>query len=142
MTDRLTPARRSANMAAIRGRDTAPELAVRRALRLLGVGYRLHDGRLPGRPDIVMRGRRTVILVHGCFWHRHEGCRFSYSPKSNRDFWETKFAENMARDARNQKKLQDGGWAAASATANCRGRRHGYIRLWNGGIYPLNTVSR
>ena len=110
MTDRLTPARRSANMAAIRGRDTAPELAVRRALRLLGVGYRLHDGRLPGRPDIVMRGRRTVIFVHGCFWHRHEGCRFTYLPESRSEFWQTKFAGNVARDARNQKKLLDSGW--------------------------------
>ena len=110
MTDSLTPARRSANMAAIRGRDTGPELAVRRVLRAHGVGYRLHVAGLPGRPDIVMQGRRTVIFVHGCFWHRHEGCRFAYTPKSRVDFWRKKFADNVARDHKNKTRLLDGGW--------------------------------
>ena len=134
MTDRLTTARRSANMAAIRGRDTAPELAVRRALRLLGIGYRLHDGRLPGRPDIVMRGRRTVIFVHGCFWHRHEGCHFAYSPKSKREFWQTKFAGNVAR-ARNQKKLLDvDGWSCCLGyreLPRTQTRLHSPLERWN-----------
>lgn len=110
MTDRLTPARRSANMAAIRRSNTAPELAVRRALRALGIGYRLHVGGLPGRPDIVMMGRGAVIFVHGCFWHRHPGCRFAYIPKSRVDFWQKKFAGNVARDDKNKTRLIDGGW--------------------------------
>lgn len=110
MVDRLTPAHRSANMAAIRGRETGPELAVRRALRSLGIGYRLDVRTLLGRPDIVMKGRRAVMFVHGCFWHRHQGCRFAYHPKSRTGFWETKFAGNVARDRRNEAALRDSGW--------------------------------
>lgn len=110
MTDRVSAERRSANMAAIRGRDTAPELFVRGILRELGVGYRLHDKTLPGRPDIVMKGRRKAIFVNGCFWHRHPRCRFSYEPKSRIAFWSEKFAGNVARDVRNQTALHDRGW--------------------------------
>jgi DNA mismatch endonuclease, patch repair protein len=109
MADRLTQAARSALMATIRGRDTGPELAVRRALRSLGVGYRLHVKGLPGRPDIVMKGRRAIIFVHGCFWHRH-GCRAASTPKSRQDYWQPKFAANVARDQRNQQLLHDSGW--------------------------------
>ncbi|WP_147078818.1 very short patch repair endonuclease [Methylobacterium haplocladii] len=90
MTDRISKERRSRNMGAVRGKDTGPEIAVRRALRSLGVGYRLHVRGLPGRPDIVMAGRRTVIEVRGCFWHRHPGCRFAYSPRSRIEFWQSK----------------------------------------------------
>jgi DNA mismatch endonuclease, patch repair protein len=110
MLDKIDRLRRSANMAAIRGRDTGPELAVRRSLRSLGIGYRLHVRGMPGRPDIVMQGRRAVIFVHGCFWHRHEGCRFAASPKSRVDFWQKKFADNVARDHKNETRLRDGGW--------------------------------
>lgn len=110
MTDRVSREQRSANMAAIRGTHTAPELFVRSLLRQMGVGYRLHDRSLPGRPDIVMKGRHKVIFVHGCFWHRHEGCRYCYEPKSRTAFWRDKFAGNMARDARNLAALQDRGW--------------------------------
>lgn len=108
--DRITKQQRSANMAAIRCRDTAPEIAVRRILRSLGVGYRLHGKNLPGRPDIVMRGRRRVILVHGCFWHRHDRCRFACTPKSRQDFWDDKFAATVARDLRNLRLLRESGW--------------------------------
>lgn len=108
--DKISKARRSANMAAIKGRDTGPELVVRRILRGLGVGYRLHAKDLPGRPDIVMRGRRRVIFVHGCFWHRHLGCPYSYSPKSRQDFWAGKFAETVVRDQRSLSELQKSGW--------------------------------
>ena len=111
MADRLTPVRRSANMAAIRGQDTAPERAVRRALHGLGVGYRLQDRSLPGKPDIVMKGRGAVILVHGCFWHRHEACREASTPKTRAGFWEAKFAKNVERDRRNLQKLLDSGWS-------------------------------
>lgn len=109
--DRISRERRSANMAAIRGRDTGPELAVRRILRSLGIGYRLHGRGLPGRPDIVMHGRRSIIFVHGCFWHRHERCRYAYSPKSREDFWESKFAGTVARDLRNLRLLRESGWS-------------------------------
>jgi DNA mismatch endonuclease, patch repair protein len=109
IADRLSQAERSALMAAIRGRDTGPELAVRRALRSLGVGYRLHVKGLPGRPDIVMKGRGTVIFVHGCFWHRHS-CRAASTPKSRVDYWQAKFTGNIARDKRNQQQLGDAGW--------------------------------
>jgi DNA mismatch endonuclease (patch repair protein) len=108
--DRISRERRSANMAAIRGGDTAPENAVRRVLRSLGVGYRLHGQGLPGRPDIVMKGRRKAIFVHGCFWHRHGGCRFAYQPKSRVPFWADKFAGTVARDLRSVAALAAGGW--------------------------------
>ncbi|MGP0059734.1 MAG: very short patch repair endonuclease [Beijerinckiaceae bacterium] len=108
--DRISAERRSANMAAIRGKDTAPERAVRSVLRNLGVGYRLHVRGLPGRPDIVMKGRRKVIFVHGCFWHRHEGCRFAYQPKSRAAFWADKFARTVARDLRSVAALAADGW--------------------------------
>jgi len=108
--DQISQERRSANMAAIRGRDTGPERAVRSVLRSLGIGYRLHGRGLPGRPDIVMKGRRKAIFVHGCFWHRHEGCRFAYHPKSREDFWGAKFAGTVARDRRSVAALAAGGW--------------------------------
>ena len=108
--DRLTPACRSANMARIRGKNTTPERAVRSALHRLGFRFRLHDRSLPGTPDIVLRSRKTVVLVHGCFWHRHPRCRFAYSPKTRRDFWVTKFSENVARDRRQRNALRRAGW--------------------------------
>jgi DNA mismatch endonuclease (patch repair protein) len=108
--DRISSDRRSANMAAIRGRDTGPEMAVRRILRSLGVGYRLHGRGLPGRPDIVMHGRRRVILVHGCFWHRHGGCVQAALPKTRPEFWLAKFAQTMKRDRTNTRKLREAGW--------------------------------
>lgn len=110
MVDRVSGEHRSRIMSRIRGKDTAPELAVRRTLRSMGIGYRLHVRDLPGRPDIVMAGRRTVIEVRGCFWHRHPGCRFAYSPRSRTDFWEAKFAANVERDRRNELALNQAGW--------------------------------
>jgi len=112
MTDRISEARRSWNMSRIRGKDTKPEIAVRSMLHGLGYRFRLHRNDLPGRPDIVLPSRKTVVLVHGCYWHRHPGCRYAYSPKSRVDFWEKKFAENIARDRRNMDELQSIGWRA------------------------------
>lgn len=112
MTDRISEARRSWNMSRIRGKDTKPEIAVRSMLHKLGYRFRLHRNDLPGRPDIVLPSRKTVIMVHGCYWHRHPGCRYAYSPKSRVDFWENKFAENIARDHRNMDELQSIGWRA------------------------------
>ncbi|MGJ4900727.1 very short patch repair endonuclease [Bradyrhizobium sp. HKCCYLRH2060] len=110
MADTITRERRSANMAAIKGSDTKPELAVRRLLWDMGVGYRLHVKGLPARPDIVMKGRRKIILVHGCFWHRHKNCPFAYTPRSQTAFWEEKFAKNVERDERNCSALKALGW--------------------------------
>jgi len=107
IVDRST---RSRMMGGIRGRDTAPELLVRRFLHKRGFRYALHVGELPGRPDIVLSRYRTVVLVHGCFWHRHKGCRYAYTPRSNRKFWESKFTGNVVRDAKNMKALRALGW--------------------------------
>lgn len=109
MVDILTPEKRSELMGRIRGADTKPELFVRRALHALGYRFRTHSRELPGRPDLVFSRRRALIFVHGCFWHRH-GCKKTYVPKSRRKFWETKFAENVARDKRVQKLLAEAGW--------------------------------
>lgn len=97
-------------MARIRGKDTGPEIAVRKALHAAGFRFRLHDSRLPGRPDLVLPKWRSLIFVHGCFWHRHPDCRFAYTPKSRVDFWEGKFASNVARDARNEAEAERLGW--------------------------------
>jgi len=97
-------------MARITGKNTKPELKVRRMLRALGIGYRLHASDLPGRPDIVMRKRRAAIEVRGCFWHRHAGCRSAYMPKSRVEFWTAKFTGTVERDHRNEYALADLGW--------------------------------
>lgn len=97
-------------MGRIRGRDTSPEVAVRSMLHRAGYRFRLHVKTLPGKPDIVLRSRNTVIFVHGCFWHRHEGCKQCYTPKSNIEFWETKFAGNVQRDKKNTCALKTAGW--------------------------------
>jgi DNA mismatch endonuclease (patch repair protein) len=97
-------------MSRIRGRDTKPELAVRSVLHRLGYRFRLHVRYLPGRPDIVLPRHRTVVLVHGCFWHRHEGCRFCYMPKTRVDFWRRKFEGNVERDRVVRRELKKIGW--------------------------------
>ena len=104
-----TPAR-SRIMAAIRGHDTAPERLVRSALHRHGLRFRLHVRDLPGRPDIVLPRHRTVILVHGCFWHRHIGCPKGTLPATNRAWWVAKLRRNRARDRRNVRDLQAAGW--------------------------------
>lgn len=109
MADVFDRATRSRNMAAIRGRHTKPELIVRRYLHGRGLRYRLH-GPLPGRPDLVFRRLRTVVFVHGCFWHRHPGCRFAVLPRSNVAFWRAKLSGNRKRDLRNARRLRRDGW--------------------------------
>jgi len=108
--DVLTPEERRKNMSAIRGKDTRPELVVRSALHRLGFRFRIHVRSLPGRPDIVLPKYRTVVFVHGCFWHRHPGCRFAYSPSSRQEFWQQKFAKNQERDRQAQQRLREAGW--------------------------------
>ena len=110
MTDIVDSKRRSEMMAGIRGRDTKPELAVRRIAHKLGLRFRLHKKDLPGRPDLVFPRHRLAVFVHGCFWHRHDGCRYAYTPKSRVEFWMEKFAQNVARDRRNEDALQNLGW--------------------------------
>jgi DNA mismatch endonuclease (patch repair protein) len=97
-------------MSRIRGRDTGPEITVRRLLHAEGYRFRLHRRDLPGRPDIVLPGRRTVIFVHGCFWHRHRGCRLATVPSTRTEFWLSKFHSNVERDLNVQKELADLGW--------------------------------
>jgi DNA mismatch endonuclease, patch repair protein len=101
---------RSALMRRVRGKDTKPEMRLRKALHAAGLRYRLHDRRLPGRPDLVLPGRRLVIFVHGCFWHRHEGCSRTTTPKANNAYWMGKFAENIERDQRKTHQLRQAGW--------------------------------
>lgn len=110
MTDVFTPEKRSAVMRRVRGADTGPELAVRRALRAAGLGYRLGGGGLPGRPDVTMAGRRVALFVHGCFWHGHDCARGARLPKANGDYWRAKIDRNRARDARVQAALEAAGW--------------------------------
>lgn len=110
VTDKLSVARRSANMRAIRSKDTKPEMLVRRAVYALGYRYRLHRRNLPGKPDLAFIGKRKAILVHGCFWHQHNGCREASKPKSNSDYWNAKLARNVERDARNLNLLEVAGW--------------------------------
>jgi DNA mismatch endonuclease (patch repair protein) len=112
MTDTLTKAERSERMSRVRNKDTKPEMLVRRLVHGLGFRYRLHAGDLPGRPDLVFRGARRAIFVHGCFWHRHPGCRNTRMPKSKLAFWRPKLLGNRRRDLRDQRRLLDLGWRA------------------------------
>lgn len=111
MVDSLTAERRSWNMSRIRSRDTRPERALRSMLHRAGFRFRLHDRLLPGTPDIVMKKHKAVILVHGCYWHRHEGCRNATTPSTRTDFWRAKFSATVARDERNLEALAELGWS-------------------------------
>jgi DNA mismatch endonuclease, patch repair protein len=104
---------RSRMMAGIRGKDTRPEKALRSALHVSGFRFRIHGTELPGKPDIVLPKYKAVILVNGCFWHRHPGCWWNTNPASNTEFWTTKFGETVERDARNIAELRKKGWRVA-----------------------------
>ncbi|WP_316228737.1 very short patch repair endonuclease [Bradyrhizobium sp. SZCCHNR1045] len=112
MADRITKEQRSANMRAVKSRDTRPELAVRRTLHRLGYRYRLHRRDLPGKPDLVFGPKRKVIFVHGCFWHSHDrdDCPGRGQPKSNTTFWNSKLKRNKERDAEQLAALANSGW--------------------------------
>lgn len=108
--DNLTPEARGRQMARVRGKNTGPELLVRKMVFAMGYRYRLHDARLPGTPDLVFSGRGKVLFVHGCFWHRHTNCALARLPKSRLDFWLPKLEGNRKRDVLNQKLLRKSGW--------------------------------
>jgi DNA mismatch endonuclease, patch repair protein len=110
MTDVYPPDKRSAVMRRVKGKDTTPEITVRKALTKLGARYRLHRADLPGKPDIVLPGRRLALFVHGCFWHGHDCARGARVPKQNRDYWVGKVARNRARDAKSREALTALGW--------------------------------
>lgn len=108
--DILTKEKRSWVMSRIHGHDTGPELVVRSTLHRMGYRFRIHRKDLPGRPDVVLPKLKTVVLVHGCFWHRHRGCRFAYDPGSRQEFWQKKFAQNVERDKEVSRILRCLGW--------------------------------
>ena len=111
MADRITPEQRHYTMSRIRSENTKPEIILRHALWRLGFRYRVNDKRLPGKPDIVLPKYRTVIFVHGCFWHGHKGCPTSHIPETNTDFWTAKISRNQERDQEVWRQLEAKGWS-------------------------------
>ena len=110
MADTMTPEQRSRCMSAVKGKDTKPEMIVRKYLFSKGLRYRLHVKSLPGNPDIVLPKYKTAVFINGCFWHGHDGCKYYRLPKSNVEFWETKITNNKNRDVLNEIKLKGLGW--------------------------------
>jgi DNA mismatch endonuclease (patch repair protein) len=133
-TDVYGPEKRSAVMRRVKGKDTAPELVVRRLLWRLGARYRLHRADLPGKPDVVLPGRRLAIFVHGCFWHGHDCARGARVPKANRDYWLAKVGRNRSRDAAHRAALAELGWRVETVwecelkdAAGLQGRLQGWL---------------
>lgn len=114
MTDIVDKQTRSRMMAGIKGKDTKPELVLRRALHARGFRYRLHSKNVPGRPDLVFPKHHAIVFVHGCFWHRHEGCRYTTTPSTRPEFWQAKFDANVIRDAAIRDQLIEAGWRVAT----------------------------
>ena len=130
MADRISVGARSRNMQRIKGKDTGPELLVRKYLHARGFRYSLHRPGLPGRPDIVLRRHRTVVQVQGCFWHQHSdpNCRAARLPRSNRDYWIPKLCRTVERDAQNLRNLTELGWAV-EVVWECRTDRFSLAQL-------------
>ncbi|TKB46011.1 DNA mismatch endonuclease Vsr [Ferrimonas sediminicola] len=110
MVDTLTARQRSDLMSKVKSKDTSPEIVLRRVLHRLGLRFRLHRKDLPGHPDIVLPRYKAVVMVHGCFWHHHSGCKNATVPDTNTEFWMEKFARNVERDARVENELKELGW--------------------------------
>lgn len=111
--DIVSPEHRSRIMAAIKGKNTKPEMIVRSVCHAMGLRYRLHQKNLPGKPDLVFAKHRLCVFVHGCFWHRHPGCKYAYTPKSRPEFWLPKLERNVERDLHTQQALEALGWRVA-----------------------------
>lgn len=147
MTDIVSPESRSRMMSGIRGKNSKPELMVRRALFASGYRYRLHQSALPGSPDIVMSGRKIAIFVHGCFWHLHEGCRYAKLPATRPDFWKTKLHGNVERDCLSTVKLQLMGWRVlwvwecATRNADTAEQLQDKMALWIRGSSTFEEIS-
>ena len=126
---------RSKNMAAIRSKNTKPEIKVRKVLHSMGYRFRLHSKDLPGSPDIVLPKYKTVIFVHGCFWHRHENCKYASTPKIRQEFWNKKFKENIKRDSEIQEKIKNLNWRSVviweCETKNMENLRDKIIDVFN-----------
>lgn len=114
MTDIVDQETRSRMMSGIRGKNTKPEIALRRALHTCGFRFRLHSSNVHGRPDLALPKYRAVVFVHGCFWHRHEGCRYATTPSTRPEFWQAKFDANVARDNTVRATLLEDGWRVAT----------------------------
>ena len=110
MVDTISEEKRSWNMSRIKGKNTKPEIIVRSLLHKAGYRFRIHRKDLPGKPDIILPKHNTVIFVNGCYWHRHPGCRYAYTPKSRIEFWNAKFAGTVERDIKHRRQLIDMGW--------------------------------
>jgi DNA mismatch endonuclease (patch repair protein) len=110
MADRISAKHRSWNMSRIRGKDTKPEIVLRSLMHCADFRYRLHDKKLPGKPDLVLSKHKTAIFVNGCYWHRHQGCPKATKPKTNTAFWTKKLEETVERDVRKKSELIDNGW--------------------------------
>ncbi len=115
MIDILTKGKRSWNMSQIKAKDTRPEILLRSIIHRSGLRFRLHEKKLPGKPDIVLPRYKAAIFVNGCFWHRHEGCKCAYMPKSRIEFWESKFSRTVQRDADKSRELIELGWHVFTA---------------------------
>lgn len=143
MTDVMTSEQRSRCMAAVKGKDTKPEMIVRKYLFSRGLRFRVQVRKLPGTPDIVLPKYNTVIFVNGCFWHGHEGCKYFRLPKSNIEFWEQKIKNNVARDARNETELKALGWRVIRVweceIKAVKGREEYLKQLYNCIIMPTHS---
>lgn len=124
-----SPTQRSYNMSRIKGKNTKPEEIIRQLLWSHGYRYRLHSKDLPGKPDIVFPGRRKILFIHGCFWHKHDCCHFKW-PETNAEFWEKKITDNVARDSRNYGLLTESSWKYL-VIWECETKTTSFDELWN-----------
>jgi len=147
VTDVVDAATRSRMMSGIGGKNTKPELLVRKALFAAGFRFRLHRKDLPGRPDVVLPSRRVVVFVHGCFWHAHQGCRYAKIPATRREFWEAKLAANVERDRRAREALLSAGWRVlvvwecATRSSGVRERLSELLTHWIEGTELMGDLS-
>lgn len=147
MTDVVSPEVRSRMMSGIQGKNTKPELLVRRMLHALGYRFRVHRRDLPGAPDIVLPSRKIAIFVHGCFWHLHEGCQYAKIPSTRPDFWRAKLEANVERDQRSIEKLQAMGWRVlcvwecSTRGAEAAAGIENSLRIWIESDLPLGEIK-